>query len=103
MARVDSPCSIFFALSSLSERSQQASTHANLPVELVQEKKVYLCIYLFIFPQTEQDHVQMKVLEIKREKRSNDKNELVPCSDLWGNKFLVLNTRKRLNTKSKYN
>ena len=58
----------FLCLSSLSERSQQASTHANLPVELVQEKNVYLCIYLFIFPQTEQDHVQMKVLERKREK-----------------------------------
>jgi len=93
VARADFPCSIFFATSPLPERLQHATTHANLPVEFVQEKKVNLCIYLFIFPQTEQDHVQMKVLE-----------KLIPCPDLLGNKFLVFNTKKRHNTKvNKYN
>ena len=57
-----------------------------LPVELVQEKKVNLCIYLFLFP--EQDHVQMKIL-----------GKLIPCPDLLGNKFLVFNTKKRHNAK----
>ena len=42
---------------------------------------------LFIFPQTEQDHVQI-VLE-----------KLIPCPDLLGDKFLVFDTKKRHNTK----